>query len=135
MGAARLVPTPAELKPVWKTAWPWLFWVSWGVWLAASDLRDDGLSSGLMRMMVGAAVLAAARPRRWWAWSLSLLAWTTAMPLAALAVHTVPGPRFTPGEWLLAPLPAFVGGYLGRMIAAAVALKAPPEPREPHEPQ
>jgi len=134
-GEARLVPTPEELRHQWKTAWPWLFWALWGVWLAVSDLREDGLQSGLMRLQIGATVLAVARPRRWWLWSLSMAAWVMVGPMLAVLLGRSP---FTPGEWMLAPLPAIVGGYLGRQIASVVRRPGPasrpklvPEPDPP----
>lgn len=116
-GAARLVPTPADLRPDWKTAWPWLFWALWGAWLAVSDLRSDDLQGAVLRLVVGAAILGCARPKRWWLWSLALALWVPAEPLLAALLRITP--RFEPnaGAWLLPPLPALVGGVLGRSLA------------------
>ena len=123
MGAARLVPTPAELRPDWKSAWPWLFWALWGAWLAVSDLRDAELQPTMLRMIVGAAVLGYARPRTWWLWSLVLAAWIPAEPLVASVLRITPAIEYTLGNWLLVPLPALLGGFLGRGIAAGVAAR------------
>ena len=119
-GAARLVPTPAELRPDWKTVWPWLFWALWGGWLAVSDLHSDDLQGAILRMVFGAAVLGYARPRRWWLWSLALALWVPAEPLLAVLLRTTPTFDYNPGVWLLPPLPALVGGLLGRGIATGV---------------
>jgi len=119
-GAARLVPTPADLRPDLKTAWPWLFWVLWGAWLAVSDLRSDDMQAAVLRLVIGAAVLSCARPRHWVLWSLALALWVPAEPVLAFLMQTTP--RFEPnaGVWLLPPLPALVGGLLGRGVARGV---------------
>ncbi len=124
-GAARLVPTPADLRPDWKTAWPWLFWALWGAWLAVSDLRSDDLQAAILRLVVGAAILGYARPRHWWLWSLALAVWVPAEPLLAALLRI--SPRFEPnaGVWLLPPLPSLVGGALGRGIASGVLTRRP----------
>ncbi len=119
-GAARLVPSPTDLKPEWKTAWPWLFWVLWGVWLAVSDLRDDDVQPAVLRLLLGAAILGYARPKRWWLWSLALAAWVPAEPLVAAALRLTLQTHDNPGVWLLPMLPALVGGLLGRSIARGV---------------
>lgn len=119
-GAARLVPTPAELRPDWKTAWPWLFWALWGGWLAVSDLHSDDLQGAVLRMVFGALVLGFARPRHWWLWSLALAAWVPAEPMIATILRTTPSFEYNAGMWLLPPLPALVGGFLGRGIANGV---------------
>ena len=119
-GAARLVPTPADLRPDLKTAWPWLFWMLWGAWLAVSDLRSDDLQGAVLRMVLGALVLGYARPARWWLWSLALAAWVPAEPALATLLHITPNFDYNPGMWFLPPIPALVGGFLGRGIATGV---------------
>jgi len=37
VSAAASAPPPT----IWASAWPWLFWALWGVWLAVSDLRNS----------------------------------------------------------------------------------------------
>ena len=122
-GAARLVPTPADLRPDLKTVWPLLFWVLWGAWLAVSDLRNDEAQAAVLRLVIGSAVLSFARPRQWWLWSLALALWVPAEPLLAAILRITP--RFEPniGVWLLPPLPALVGGMLGRAVATGVAAR------------
>ncbi|MEQ1831496.1 MAG: hypothetical protein ABL977_00465 [Candidatus Eisenbacteria bacterium] len=118
--AARLVPSPADLRPEWKTAWPWLFWALWGVWLAVSDLHSDDIQPAVLRMLLGAAVLGYARPRRWLLWSLALAAWVPAEPLVAAVLRVTPESPTNAGVWILPPLVAMVGGILGRSIARGV---------------
>jgi len=116
MGAARLVPPPSRLE--WSTVWPWAFWALWGGWLAVSDLLDENhLQPALVRLLVGAAVLGLARPKRWWLWSLALAAWVPIEPALAVLMRISPGYEFDAGSWLLPPLPALVGGFLGRSMA------------------
>lgn len=120
LGSARMVPSPAELRPDWKIAWPWLFWALWGVWLAVSDLRSDDIQAAMLRLLVGATVLGYARPKRWWLWSLALAAWVPAEPAVATLLHLTPATDYNSGVWLLPPVPALVGGFLGRSIANGV---------------
>ncbi|HEY6193420.1 MAG TPA: hypothetical protein VI504_00110 [Candidatus Eisenbacteria bacterium] len=127
IGAARLVPTPTDLRPEWKHAWPWLFWALWGAWLAVSDLRSDDLQPAVFRMLLGAAVLGAAQRRRWWLWSLALAAWVPAEPIVAAVLRTTPGYETNSGVWILPPLTALVGGFLGRGIAASALAHRKPE--------
>jgi hypothetical protein len=127
-GAARIVPTPAETGRAWKIAWPWLFWALWGGWLAVSDLHDEHhLQPALLRLLIGAALLGLARPRRWWLWSLALAAWVPLEPALAVLMRLAPGYEFDPGSWLLPPLPALLGGFLGRSIARGVRPPATPD--------
>ena len=119
-GAARLVPSPSDLKPEWKTAWPWLFWALWGVWLAVSDLHDDDIQPAVLRLLLGAAVLGYARPKRWWLWSLALAAWVPAEPWVAWVLRLTPETHYNSGVWLLPALPALAGGLFGRSIARGV---------------
>lgn len=125
-GAARLVPTPADLRPDWKTVWPWLFWALWGAWLAVSDLRSDDLQAAVLRLVVGAAILSYARPKRWWLWSLAMALWVPAEPLFAALLRVDPRFESNAGVWLLPPLPALVGGLLGRGIARGVLTRRNP---------
>jgi hypothetical protein len=118
--AARLVPSPADLRPEWKTAWPWLFWALWGVWLAVSDLRSDDIQAAVLRLLIGATVLGYARPRHWWSWSLALAAWIPAEPVVANILRLSPATDYNAGVWVLPPLLALVGGFLGRSIARGV---------------
>lgn len=118
--AARLVPSPEDLKPELKTAWPWLFWALWGVWLAVSDLHNDDTQGAVLRLLVGAAVLGYARPRNWIIWSLALAAWVPAEPVVAAILRLGPAIETNVGVWVLPPLVALVGGALGRGIARGV---------------
>ena len=121
VGAERLVPTPAETDRAWKTVWPWLFWALWGVWLVVSDLRDERqLQPALLRLLIGAALLGFLRPRRWWLWSLALAAWVPFEPALAVLLRLSPSYEFNIGSWVLPPLPALIGGFLGRSMARGV---------------
>lgn len=120
-GAARLVPSAESLRPDWKTAWPWLFWVLWGAWLAVSDLRNDEVQPAVLRLLVGGAVLGFLRPRTWWVWALALAAWVPAELLLAPLLHITPLYPSNPGQWALPPVPALVGALLGRGVARGVA--------------
>ncbi len=122
-GAARLVPSPAELPSAWKTAWPWLFWLLWGVWLAVSDLRNDDIQPAVFRLMIGSLVLGYARPHTWWLWSLALAAWVPAEPLVAAIFRMTNTFQNDFVGWCLPPLPALVGGFLGRGIALGVVTR------------
>ena len=125
-GAARLVPPPSAMPSAWQIAWPWLFWACWGVWLAVSDLRNDDLPPAVLRLLLGGAVLGFMRPSRWWLWSLALAAWVPAEPLVAGMLKLTPGFEYNAGMWLLPPLPALVGGFLGRGIARGAAARRVP---------
>ena len=114
------MPSAASQRLDWKTGWPWLFWALWGAWLAVSDLRSDDLQPAVLRLVLGAVVLGYARPSTWWLWSLALAAWIPAEPFIAGLLRTTPGFDYNPGVWLLPPLVALVGGFLGRGIARGV---------------
>ncbi len=125
-GTARLVPLPSEMPSAWQIAWPWLFWACWGVWLAVSDLRNDEVQPAVLKLVLGAAILGFARPRGWWFWSLALAAWIPAEPLVASLLRMDAMAHVNPGAWYLPPIPALVGGLLGRSVARAV--RPAPEP-------
>ena len=108
--AAASVPLPT----IWVSAWPWLFWALWGVWLAVSDLRNSDVQSAVIRVFVGAAVLGAARPRRWWFWALALAAWVPAEPLVARVAGIPMSYPFNLGALFLPPLPALLGAAVGK---------------------
>lgn len=117
---ARLVPSPEASRPAWATAWPWLFWLCWGVWLAVSDLRETDLQSAIMRVLMGAVVLGFARPKQWWAWSLAVAAWVPAEPMIAAITRLPSDVVWSPGMIVLPLFPAFTGGFLGRSMALGV---------------
>jgi len=120
IGAARLVPPPPAMPSAWQIAWPWLFWVCWGAWLAVSDLRNDEVQPAVIRLVVGAALLGFARPRGWWFWSLALAAWIPAEPLVASLFRLDAPLHDNAATWYLPPVPALLGGFLGRCIARGV---------------
>ena len=122
IGAGRMVPLPSEMPSAWATGWPWLFWACWGAWLGVSDLLVHDVQPAVVRLIVGAAVLGFARPRTWWLWSLALALWIPAEPTlgALLELDTVPADGLA--VWLLPPIPALTGGFLGRSIAKSVKL-------------
>lgn len=122
--AARLVPSAESLRPDWKTAWPWLFWALWGVWLAVSALLDADLQPAMIRLLIGAAVLGYAQPKTWLPWSLALSLWVPAQAMLApiFGVPVMDTMGWAP--WVVALLPSLVGGFLGRNVAAAVTLRA-----------
>lgn len=101
------------------TAWPWLFWLCWGAWLAVSDLRASELQPSVMRVLLGAVVLGFAQPARWWAWALALAAWVPAEPMIASTLGLASDPA-TPGMFVLPLFPAFAGAFLGRSMAVGV---------------
>ena len=115
-----MVPSAASQRLAWKSVWPWLLWAVWGAWLAVSDVRSDDLQAAAFRLLIGAVVLGYARPKRWWLWSLALAAWVPAEPLIGRLLRTTPGFGYNLGAWLLPPLPALAGGFLGRVIARSV---------------
>jgi hypothetical protein len=90
------------------------------MWLSVSDLRNHGLQSAFLLLIVGSAVLGFARPRAWWFWSLALAAWIPAEPMVASLLGMTATPSTNAAAWFLPPLPALVGGFLGRSIARAV---------------
>lgn len=107
---------PGRALRTWRTAWPWLFWALWGAWLADSDLRNDEVQPAVLLLLVGGAVLGAARPRRWWAWGLALAAWVPAEPLWARL-------RGLPYLWPANPGPllAFIPGLAGAALGLALS--------------
>ena len=117
---ARLVPSPLSLGSVLATGWPWLFWLCWGVWLAVSDLGATDVQPAVLRLMLGAFVLGCTRPARWWAWSLALAAWVPAEPLVASAIGLPSTFEYNFSMWVLPPIPALVGGFLGRSLVRGV---------------
>jgi len=119
-----MVPLPREMRPFWRSAWPWLFWVCWGAWLAVSDMRNDEVQPAVLRMLVGGVVLGLGRPRTWWRWALALAAWVPAEPLLDAAFSLGARPEANLGGWLLPPIPALLGAFLGRSMA--LGMLAPP---------
>jgi hypothetical protein len=125
IGTPRLVPTPAELPPPWKSAWPRLFWLAWGLALAITDMRSEEVRPALLMLVAGAAVLGFARPRLWWFWSLALAAWVPAESLVNGILRLGLSPHVNAGAWFLPPIPALLGGFLGKMAAKAVRERDP----------
>ncbi|MBI5169253.1 MAG: hypothetical protein HZA61_07175 [Candidatus Eisenbacteria bacterium] len=111
----------------WRAVWPWLFWALWGVWLAASDLRNDDVQSAVVLLLVGAFVLGFARPRHWWAWAIALGAWVPAEPLLAAVTRT---PMAYAPNWgaLIAFLPALAGAGVGAALASSRREKGSADP-------
>ncbi len=126
IGTPRVVPTPAELPPPWRSAWPPLFWLVWGLALAITDMRSEEVQPALLMLIAGPAVLGFARPRAWWFWSLALAAWVPAEPLVNAVLRLGLSPHANAGAWLLPPLPALLGGLLGRLLARAMRERARP---------
>jgi len=119
-GAARMVPSPAELRQTLAQSWPWLFWAAWGTWIAFADLQHTDIQPAILRLLVGALVLGYARPRRWWLWSLALACWVPLEPVLAVLAGLSPTYDYNLGVWALPPLPALAGGLVGRGIASAM---------------
>jgi len=80
-------------------------------------MRNDEVQPAVLRMLVGGAVLGFARPRTWWCWALALAAWVPAEPLLDAAFALGARPEANLGGWLLPPIPAFLGAFLGRSMA------------------
>lgn len=118
MSAVRNASAAVSAPPptIWASVWPWLFWALWGVWLAVSDLRNSDVQPAVIQMFVGAAVLGAARPRRWWLWALALAAWVPAESLVARVAGIPMSYPFNMGSLLLPPLPALLGAAAGKGI-------------------
>jgi hypothetical protein len=114
-GAAR---TRVRFSSAWRIAWPWLFWVLWGAWLAVSDLRNDDVQPAVVELLAGAFVLGFARPRQWWAWGLLLGAWVPAEPVVSRLAGIPPLTPFTAGA-ALAFIPALVGAGAGAWVSSA----------------
>jgi hypothetical protein len=125
VGTARMVPSPREMRPSWKSAWPWLFWACWGAWLAVSDLRNDDVQPAVLRMLVGGVVLGFARPHTWWRWGLALALWVPVEPMLNAAFSLGAQLESNPGAWFLPSIPALIGAFLGRSMALG-ARKRPP---------
>ena len=105
-------PLPAAHR-AWATAWPWLFWLLWGVSLACLDLRNDEVQPAAVMLLVGAGVLGFARPRLWWAWALALAAWIPAEYVLARVIHVPPQSPFNLGAVFLPPSFALAGAAVG----------------------
>ena len=105
-------PLPTARR-AWTIAWPWLFWLLWGVWLACLDLRNDEVQPAVLVILVGSAVLGFARPRFWWAWALALAAWIPAEYLLSPVIHVPPQSSFNLGAVFLPPSFALAGAAVG----------------------
>ena len=116
MSAVRNACAAASAPPptIWANVWPWLFWALWGVWLSVSDLRNSDVQAAVIQMFVGAAVLGAMRPKRWWLWALALAAWVPAEPLIARVAGIPMSYPFNMGALFLPPLPALLGAAAGK---------------------
>lgn len=109
----------AGLWRVWSIAWPWLFWMLWGVSLAVLDLRNDEVQPAVLMILVGAAVLGFARPRFWWAWALGLAAWIPAEIVLSPLLRIPPAYPFNAGGFFLPPIPALIGAACGAGLRRA----------------
>ncbi|MEO5989573.1 MAG: hypothetical protein ABIU54_10920 [Candidatus Eisenbacteria bacterium] len=123
MNAARTACAAASAPPrrIWASVWPWLFWALWGAWLAVSDLRNNDVQAAVIQLFVGAAVLGAARPGRWWVWALAMAAWIAAEPLLARIAGIPMSYSFNWGAICLPPIPALLGAALGKVIRRSVS--------------
>lgn len=117
---AQLVPSPFSLRSALATGWPWLFWLCWGVWLVVSDLGSTDLQPAVLRMIMGGVVLGCTRPARWWAWSLALAVWVPVESWVAALVGLPSTAESNLAMWVLPPIPALVGGFLGRSMVRGV---------------
>ena len=116
----RLVPSPAELPPMWKTAWPIAFWLCWGLWLAVTDMRNDDIQPAVLRVILGAGVLAFAQPQRWVFAAIATALWVPAEPIVARVFGLEAGAQNI-GSYVLPLLPALMGAFLGHRLAGFVA--------------
>lgn len=115
-----MVPSPSEMPSVWKWILPFLFWTGWGLWTAIADMGNDDVQPAVLRLFIGAAILGMWRPRTWWVWALALSAWIPAEPLVASALHLTQPFKSGLAGTLLPPIPALLGGFLGRTITRSV---------------
>jgi hypothetical protein len=101
-----------------RAIWPFVFWFGWGLWIAISDLQNTDVQPTVIKLIVGAAVLGFARPSTWWIWSLALAAWVPLEPMVASLFHLVRAYHTTfVGALALPPIPALIGGLVGRTFA------------------
>jgi len=117
VGAARMVPLPTEMPSMWSSIWPFLLWGAWGLWTAISDLRGDDMTATLIRLFVGAGILGFFRPRVWWVWALALSAWVPLEPIVVSALSLTDVHRSALTGTIIPPIPALLGGVLGRTFA------------------
>jgi hypothetical protein len=100
--------------------WPFLFWAVWGLWTATGDLQTTNVTPALIKIGVGAAVLGFARPNTWWIWALALSAWVPLEPLVAEVMKLENTTRSALMGTLLPPIPALIGGVVGRAFRGTV---------------
>jgi hypothetical protein len=100
-----------------RSIWPFFFWLGWGLWIAIADLRAGGVQPAVIKLLVGGAVLGFGRPRTWWIWSLALGAWVPLEPIIASVFHMTHTLQTSPLGLLLPPIPALLGGLVGRALA------------------
>jgi hypothetical protein len=105
---------------MWESIWPFLFWFGWGLWLAVSDLHNADVQAAVIRLVIGAAVLGFARPNKWYLWALALSAWVPLEPLVAQTLQMTDTLHSTLLGTILPPIPALIGGLLGRTVKRTV---------------
>lgn len=103
-----------------NSIWPFLFWGGWGLWTATGDLQTSNVAPALIKLGIGAAVLGFARPNGWWIWALALSAWVPLEPLVAEAMKMENATRSALLGTLLPPIPALLGGVVGRAFRRTV---------------
>jgi hypothetical protein len=100
--------------------WPFLFWLAWGVWIATGDLHSSSVMPAVIKLGIGGAVLAFASPRGWWIWALALSAWVPLEPLVAEVMKMEGTSRSALLGTVLPPIPALIGGVVGRAFRGTV---------------
>jgi hypothetical protein len=102
-----------------------VYWLVWGLALAITDMRTPSFQPALVFLFAGSAVLGFARPRAWWFWALALAAWVPAEPLVNAVFRLGLAPQSEAGAWFLPPVPALLGGLVGRLVARAARERGP----------
>lgn len=120
VGDARMVPSPSEMPSMWGSILPYAFWAGWGLWLAVTDLTNADVQAAVIKLVVGGAVLGFLRPNKWYLWALALSVWVPLEPLVAQQLNMTNTFHSTLLGTLLPPIPALIGGLLGRTVKRTV---------------
>jgi threonine/homoserine/homoserine lactone efflux protein len=111
-----MVPLPSEMPSMWDSILPYVFWLGWGLWTAVSDLHSTDVQPAVIRLVIGGAVLGFLRPNKWYLWALALSAWIPLEPIVAQQLNLTDTLHSSLLGTLLPPIPALIGGLLGRTV-------------------